>query len=149
MILKLAKEEDDLRFLYNTRIHSKVAEMLNGNPPQSLEEHLNYINKVQEKDRWIYIAYNNDIRIGYGQIYNLTLSNVEVGFVIHPDFQGKGFGKELVLEIVNKTKKKFGDRTVYLYVKENNLKAIHIYKSLGFNEIMEFKKEDNIYMELK
>jgi len=132
MILKLAKEEKDLFFLYSTRIHPDVSKMLTGNPPESYEKHLDYIKKVQGLSKWIFVACHEHGLIGYSQMYNVTEKDLEVGFVVHPDFQGWGLGKKLVELTLNKAKEIFPKRKIYLYVKDDNYKAIHIYQKLGF-----------------
>lgn len=147
--LNLAKENSELEFLYNTRKDPRVDEMLSGNPPQSFEKHLEYIYKVQDKTRWIYIAYFEKNMVGYSQVYDVTEKTVEIGFVIHPDFQGKGFGKEIVLETIEKAKENFPDKKVILYVLKSNPKAIHIYKKLGFIEKeLPLSNETTLGMEL-
>jgi RimJ/RimL family protein N-acetyltransferase len=148
--LKLAKEDSDFKFLYNTRIHPEVSKMLSGEAPKSYEDHLNYLDRVQEKSRWIFIAYfdfSTLNRVGYSQIYNVTEEKLEVGFVIHPDYQGWGLGKKIVIFTLEKVKELFPNRVVYLYVKSDNFKAIHIYKSLGF--VGKGSKDNLVYMELE
>ena len=146
MILRLAENKEDFNFLYETRTHSSVSKMLTGDPPQSYESHLNYIKKVQEKNRWIFVAQLINLFVGYSQIYNVTEDNLEVGFVIHPNFQGKGLGKNLVVLTIARAKELFSNRKIYLYVKSDNFKAIHIYESLGF--VNKNCKNNVIYMEL-
>jgi len=132
--LKLAHSISDLHFLYKTRQHPDVDKMLSGNPPTSITQHLNYILKVQGISRWIYVADFESKMIGYSQVYDVTEDTVEIGFVIHPDYQGKGFGKALVLKTISKAKVQFPNKKVILYVLRDNPKAIHIYKKLGFVE---------------
>jgi len=146
MELKLARTEEDLKFLYNTRTNPNVSKMLTGNPPLSYDAHLEYINKFQGKSRWVFIACHEYGHIGYSQIYNVEENSLEVGFVVHPDFQGWGLGKELVFSTINKAKELFPNRKIYLYVKDNNLKAIHIYLKLGF--INKGYQNNIVYMEL-
>jgi len=147
MDLRLARDYEDLLFLYTTRRHPLVAIMLSGKAPESIQQHTDYINKVQEKSKWIFIASSDEKNIGYGQIYDVTEEQLEVGFVIHPDFQGKGFGKKLVNSIVSKAKELFPNRKIILYVKKENFKAIHIYEKCGFVSCGD--KEDTLFMELK
>lgn len=50
--------------------------------------------------------------------------------VTHPDFIGQGFAKQLVAHTVNKN---FAENKIpYLHVVESNLRAIGLYKKLGF-----------------
>lgn len=148
MYLKIDLDDNDLNFLYETRRHPAVDKMLTGSPPDSMEQHLNYISKVQGITRWIFVAYDGVIRVGYSQIYDIRDDQLEVGFVIHPDFQGKGFGKEIVIATINKALELFSNRKIILYVKRDNQRAIHIYRSIGFECVgfTDFKTEDELLM---
>ena len=132
--LKLTETDEEKEFLYKTRTHPKIDFMLLGNPPKDMEQHLNFLDKVLLISRWIYIAYYQTKRVGYSQIYDVQDNSLEVGFVIHPDYQGKGLGINLVLETVEIAKKEFKNKKVILYVLKDNKKAIHIYKKIGFIE---------------
>ena len=132
MNLRLAKDKEDLIFLYNTRRDEAISKMLTGSPPKDYESHVKYLESVQEKVRWIFIAFNDEEeRVGYCQIYDVSEKKIEVGFVINSFFQGKGYGKKIVIGTINKSRELFPERKIVLYVKKNNGKAIHIYKNLG------------------
>jgi len=136
--INLANSIQESEFLYKTRRHPEVDKMLSGNPPSSMAQHTLYLDLVQDKTRWIYIAStfreDSKIFVGYSQIYDLTEETIEIGFVIHPDEQGRGYGKDLVLKTIAKAKEKFPNKKVILYVLRNNHKAKHIYEKLGFIE---------------
>lgn len=145
--LRLAENSEDIEFLYKTRINPEIDKMLSGNPPSSFEEHEKFFENNQKKLRWIYIAENTEKeRIGYSQIYDVKEDQLEVGFAISPDYQGKGYGKNLVMATIEKAKETFPDRKIVLYVKTDNPKAIYIYKKYGFKEIEE--KNNLTYMEI-
>lgn len=145
--LKLASSLDELQFLFDTRTDPRVAAYLSGPPPSNIEKHFEYVEKVQGKSRWIYIAYlKSHEKLGYSQIYDVTDAQLEVGFAIHPEFQGKGYGNQLVLETIQQARKNFPNRKLTLQVLASNSKAIHIYKKLGFREIKE--QENLLHMEL-
>jgi len=152
--LNLAKSISELHFLYKTRQHPEVDSMLSGEPPQFISQHLNYINVVQGMSRWIYVASvviggNFEAMFGYSQVYDVTEDTVEIGFVVHPDFQGKGYGKSLVLKTIQKAKENFPDKKVILYVLRKNKKAIYIYEKLGFiAKELSLSDEDTLGMEL-
>ncbi len=147
MNLRLAKDKEDLIFLYNTRRDESISKMLTGSPPEDYESHIKYIDRVQEKIRWIFIAFNEKERVGYCQIYDVCEKKLEVGFVVSSKFQGNGYGKKIVKETILKAKELFPERKIVLYVKKNNVKAIHIYKKQGFKEVSE--SNGIVYMELQ
>lgn len=59
-----------------------------------------------------------------------TLFNIAVA----PDFQGKGFGKRLLSELILQLQQK-NVTTLWLEVRESNQTAQKLYNSLGFNEV--------------
>lgn len=71
-------------------------------------------------------------------------------FAIHPNFQNKGIGTEMMkylLEIVHA----YGIQKLYLNVVSDNNKAISFYKKFGFNIEGYLKKQikdDNLYKDL-
>jgi RimJ/RimL family protein N-acetyltransferase len=134
MKLKLAEEEDELLFLYKTRTNPEIDKMLTGSPPKDYSSHIKYFNSVQGKVRWIFIAYIDNDMVGYSQIYDITDTSCEVGFAISPNFQGKGFGKSLVLATINKARNFFKNKKIVLYVLKTNSKAISVYNKVGFKE---------------
>jgi RimJ/RimL family protein N-acetyltransferase len=147
LVLKLAESPEEIQFLYDTRTHPEVNSSLYGSPPANFEQHRNYLAKVQGISRWIYVAYSHSQeKIGYSQIYDVKESQLEVGFAIHPLFQGKGYGSEIVSATVAQAKKEFRNRKIILSVLTTNHRAIHIYKKLGFCE--RTVQESSLLMEL-
>jgi len=53
---------------------------------------------------------------------------------VHPDQRNRGIGKQLTLRAL-KHVREHGGKSVVLQVREDNPAAIHIYETLGFNEI--------------
>jgi len=83
----------------------------------------------------VFLKYQNNY-IGYGQ---LILDNDEitiVNFGLIPNFRGKGYSKILLKKLLNIALEK-GYERVSIKVLEDNLKAISLYKSIGFT----FKEE--------
>jgi ribosomal protein S18 acetylase RimI-like enzyme len=64
--------------------------------------------------------------------------------MVHPDFQGKGYGKELMAAI----EKKFKDSRYELFTGSNSLKNIHFYKKLGYRGYKKEKlpREDTVFL---
>lgn len=68
----------------------------------------------------------------------------ELTIVIHPDFQGKGIGKALFIELLNQVKSKRKDiLRIELIARESNVNAIELYKSIRFKEEGRFEKRIN------
>ena len=133
MKLKEARTNEELKFLYDTRILPEVDKYLTGNPPKTFKQHLEYISKVQLISKYILIAYDeNDTKIGYSQLYDWEGPTIEVGFVVTPERQGCGYGKDLVKKTIEFCESEFPNKTIILYVKRENKRAIHVYEKSGF-----------------
>lgn len=59
-----------------------------------------------------------------------TLFNIAVD----PKFQGKGYGKRLLTELISQLQQK-NIQTLWLEVRENNLSAQALYTTVGFNPV--------------
>lgn len=95
----------------------------------SLEEHLNFINHLDNSK--IYL------KIGDLGVVNFKLFPFYVEFGIHKNPSYKKVGS-ILLNIGLKEAFKYR-KIVILYVFENNLKAIHLYKKFGFNIVDKHK----------
>lgn len=148
--LKPASTHEHFLFLFETRTSPLVDHMLSGSPPANYEQHGQYLAKVLGNTHWIFIAYNDaEEAVGYSQVYDVTERHFEVGFAIHPNFQGKGYGKHLVRATIDAGRRLFPARKVVLYVKPTNHKAIHIYETCGFIAREGASAGDQVFMELE
>ena len=59
-------------------------------------------------------------------------------FAVSPEFQGRGFGKKLLEEIIH-VAKKFGATSMILEVRCSNIPALHVYQKFGFRKIGRIK----------
>lgn len=53
---------------------------------------------------------------------------------IHPDCQGKGLGRQLMHFLLD-TAREHGADTVFLEVRPSNRTALHLYDTMGFNQV--------------
>lgn len=85
-----------------------------------------------------FFAVKNDEILGYGQILILKGKHTVANFGIVEEFRGKGYGEKLIVHILNKGKE-MGLEEVYIKVKSDNIKALNLYKKMGFKEFSEVK----------
>ena len=62
-------------------------------------------------------------------------------FRIHKSYQGKGLGKYLASEVIDRLAEK-GYSELTIGVEDDNERAIHIYKQFGFDELVARKYEE-------
>lgn len=62
-------------------------------------------------------------------------------FRVHKNYQGKGYGKYLIKEVIEILKEK-GYSEFTIGIEDDNLIAHHIYHSLGFDKLLLRKKEE-------
>jgi ribosomal protein S18 acetylase RimI-like enzyme len=139
MKLRKVSSREDSDFMYDVRTHPEVDEYLSGNPPPNKEIHELFLLKNRD---YYYIAQDNEEQIGYCSIKPMNNYLCEIGFCVHPDFQGKGLGQELVKKTIEKAQKEYS--FTCLFVRKNNKRGFHIYSKLGFKIIGE--DEDQYFM---
>lgn len=75
----------------------------------------------------------NETLIGYGVIQFLYNSANLLTIGIKQDYQSRGYGRKLLLELIEAMKKREVNE-IFLEVRVSNQRAINLYKSLGFKE---------------
>ncbi|WP_083997413.1 GNAT family N-acetyltransferase [Chryseobacterium angstadtii] len=64
---------------------------------------------------------------------------------VKESFQGKNIGLGLIQAVIEEARKRFGAITIFLEVTHKNEKAYHLYKKIGFMEVVTTPdKKDNI-----
>jgi len=97
---------------------------------------------------WTTGIFHDCLRVGYGcwvcildeRIIGHGVMSVVAGechilnVCLHPDWQHSGLGRKLVHRLLDIARKHKAD-TAFLEVRESNLVALALYRSMGFNEI--------------
>lgn len=83
--------------------------------------------------RYFKLIYDDEI-IGYVGVWVLMEDAQIVTIGIDPRYQGQGFGRYLLNFIINYLKEE-GCQRITLEVRVNNIRAISLYHSFGFNEV--------------
>jgi RimJ/RimL family protein N-acetyltransferase len=137
-------DPDQVEFMFKVRTHAEVAKYLNGPMPESFLAHVNYLTNVTFK-KYFYIVYCGEEMAGYCQM-QIEKETVEIGWALHPSKMGIGIGAAAIQALLNICDI-FTEKKVILYVKEDNVRAIKLYKKFNFIE----KYNDNgiLLMELK
>jgi ribosomal-protein-alanine N-acetyltransferase len=110
---------------------------------ENTQETKAYIQKMNEgvdSNKWIVwaIEHKESNRvIGSVCIWNINLEQKsgELGYGIIPDYQGQGFMKEVLLQVVEYGFDVMGLKELYAYTEENNLKSIRLLEKCNFVQI--------------
>ncbi|MCB1213627.1 MAG: GNAT family N-acetyltransferase [Chlamydiia bacterium] len=125
-------DDDQVAFLFRCRTHPEVDAQLFSPPPPDYETHRRYVQKNASR---FYLAEVDGVWVGYSQIDRKAVKEVDIGFVISPEWQNRGYGQQLVrctLELARSLISE--DQEVQLRVFADNKRAVHIYEKLGFRE---------------
>ena len=131
------EDADDCSFLFETRTHHEVAVQLLQPPPPNFSTHKSYLDGLTERGIDLFLVWDNPggyyERIGYAQAQAKGSAVVELGWVIHPKFQGQGYGKRAVWAWMAHNKQR--GRSFELSVKQSNARAISLYQKFGFQKV--------------
>jgi ribosomal protein S18 acetylase RimI-like enzyme len=122
--------DEGIRVILQNGIFSEVR----GRKELTIDEVLN-----EEKDpKFIsdlcFILEINNDPAGYGQILCIEGRNVLVNFGIIPEYRGKGYSKIFLEDIISHCIS-YGVEELYLSVDNSNVKALGLYKSMGFDQL--------------
>lgn len=134
---KVISENGDLKFTLlrdeNKEVYGKLCESIF---EMDMGDSKNFIeNAINADDRLGYIAYYNKVPIG---VFNLNYQE-DTAFIygvgIEPSYQGKGYGKQLLWDILNESYKKA--KNIILDVDSSNPKAYNLYIQNGFEIVFQ------------
>jgi RimJ/RimL family protein N-acetyltransferase len=102
--------------------------------PEHLEFLRNYFGAGND-DRWFVIE-RGGVAIGAVALYGFSADGrtCEWGrFIIDSEFQGRGYGR-LALKVLLDHARDLGIEQIYCRVRRENARALHLYRSMGFQE---------------
>jgi L-phenylalanine/L-methionine N-acetyltransferase len=126
--------QNDLQFIYDLYMHPQVNPFLLYEP-MDIEEFKPIFDKLLENQIKYIFTDENGTPIGMFKLFPLTYRASHVaylgGLAIHPDFGGKGFGVKMMQEIIELANQA-GYKRIELSAATENLRAIELYKKVGF-----------------
>ena len=141
--LRELNENDDLkRYLYWMQTPSNNPFIKSSNVNYNLLQLKDFIIRCNKQDEVVLLGiYTNEKSLHIGNIkfdeFNLVKKSAVLGILIgDKDFRGKGIAREVILDSVLWLTNKYKIDTVKLGVDPNNLEALTLYQSMGF-EIFE------------
>ncbi len=142
------EDENHLRTMYSVRTHSQVIPLLRGDPPADYWYHVNYLRNSPSQKKFFLVQSDSSL-CGYCQCTYAT-EHVEIGMALHPDFCNKGIGSKalaLLLELLPQ-KVNAKNKSIILFVKKDNFRAIALYDKYGFKRVGNENEYGEYLMEL-
>jgi L-phenylalanine/L-methionine N-acetyltransferase len=125
---------NDLQFIYDLYMHPQVNPHLLYEMMDIEEFKPIFDNLLANESKYIFMN-ENGTPVGMFKLFPLTYRASHVaylgGLAIHPAYAGKGFGKKMMQEIIELANKE-GFKRLELSAGTENLKAIELYKKVGF-----------------
>lgn len=131
----------ELHFEPITAVNRKQAEALDVLPEQNgyIESVKQCLAEADKRQSWRPVGiYDGDLLVGFA-MYGFFWEYLPWGRVwldrllIDKKYQGRGYGRAAVLQLLERIRKEYKHKKVYLSVYTENTAAIHLYETLGFH----------------
>ena len=124
--------EPVIRFF--TEFEPKAA--FQGLPPRSERLIRRWLDGLAKNASISFVAETGGRVIGHSMLCPASeKSDVELAIFLHQDFRGLGLGKKLLLGTLNYACKRLQVRRVWLSVQGSNLRALNLFKKVGFKSV--------------
>jgi ribosomal-protein-alanine N-acetyltransferase len=137
---RLGMNDDQAVFLL--RSDETVNRYLKGYKHANIEQTRNFINKINEgidKNESIFwiISYKDFSNVGSICLWNISKSDLkaEVGYVLHPDFHGRGFMREALNKVTGYAFSTLGLKEIEAWTHKENKPSISLLERCGFKKI--------------
>lgn len=154
MILKLVTKDDYDNF-YKLKSDESNIFWTGWNDKPDYDNLKEFFNKTIDnlkdlKDRRIYLAFDNELVIGYIYIDYVDDNTFHLSPAIYSDYQGKGYGKELI-RLGIKEGLKLGYKNMEAYIREDNIASQKCFEYNGAikTDKYELKFIPNLNKEIK
>lgn len=142
----------DISWFHEINTMDEIRKWINNAPSSwSIDETLEWFYEYNKKRmfgknhfEYILIAIDeNGDKVGYTQLWKHDIMNnkAEVGVMVHPDFQGKGYGKEMLKGTIELATQELRLHKVYSTIREDNLDSLEFFKKFGFVEDGKLRQE--------
>ena len=130
--------DDEIRMLAEIELHPKVQEWETGIPTKNIEEMYQLFKKFFEElpknESQIFLVAKTAKRVvGFAGIHRMSrLPHIgEVGVIVHPDYQARGIGTQLLMAAIESARNK-GFERLEADTLAHNKSMVKLVKKLGF-----------------
>jgi len=136
-------QDDDVHELFALRTDERVNRFLNRPLPKSLNdvrEFIAIVNQITHNNEglyWVITRKNEDKLLGTIGLRNFEpeLRQAEIGYELHPDYQGQGFMHEAITHVLAYGFGRLGLQAIKADTDPGNLRSIQILEKHGFLKI--------------
>jgi [ribosomal protein S5]-alanine N-acetyltransferase len=126
--------------IFALRSDERVQEFLDRPKAKIIDDARKFIEKINDgiaKNEWIYwgITLKNESKlIGTICFWNISKEHfrAEIGYELHPDFQGKGIMQEAIIKVIDYGFEKIKFNSIVANLDPNNSKSIKLLERNGF-----------------
>lgn len=137
--LRQLKIEDENE-IFVLRSDERVLKYLDIPIAKTIDDARNFIEKINNgiiNNEWIYFGItlkNKTKLIGTICIWNISKDGLtaDIGYVLHPDFQGRGIMREALIKVINYGFEIMKLKSIDADVDPNNFKSIKLLEKNGF-----------------
>ena len=141
--------ETDIPSLFETRAYLPNSNFLDRAPYQKMEEAESFLNKIidgvnnNEWINWGIQKKDNSFMVGSICLWNLDVEKAkgELGFEMHPDFQGKGIMTEAIVKVIDYGFSEMKLELIEAVTHQDNLTTVHILQKLNFQKVENWQGE--------
>ena len=140
----------DVDEIYFFRTDERMLEFINRPKAESLEDARNFIEKINggiARDEWIYwgiTLQGSGKLIGTICLWNIypAEDKIEIGYELHPDFQGNGFMQEAIAEVMKYGFETMQARKIEALLRSDNLRSVRVLERNDFHYVRLLTEEE-------
>jgi ribosomal-protein-alanine N-acetyltransferase len=138
---------EDAEDIYALRSDDRVNKFIDRPKAHSVDDARNFINQLRSRGSnsellyWAIIHKRNSKLIGTIMYWNISEeeNTSEIGFELHPDFQGQGLMQEALSRVIDFGFTKMNLRLIEAYPDENNEKSVSLLERNHFKQDSAFE----------
>ena len=146
-------KEEDITSIFNLRSNPTINKYLDRAPMLTMEEATAFITKINkgiQNNQWIYWAItlkDTDKLMGTICLWNFSkeYTIADIGYELHPDFQGKGFMSEAIKTIIQYASEELPLEVIEAYTHRENKNSSNLLLKNNFGLNSKRVDEDNEY----
>lgn len=130
--------ESDVQEIFLLRSEASINKFLDRQPSITLEDALNFIEKIKSNSLsyWAIATKDNKKMLGTICLFDISeeLKKCEIGYELLTEYQGKGFMKEAAKRVIEYSKQILGIKTIEAYTHIDNQNSTNLLKALNFKK---------------